>query len=152
MAFGLLMAPPVMLACVIASAFAICTGKKFAPPAKSGLAKFEAGMMKTSVYALVLIAPSAAIATTLTLNALDYTTCPQLRKSGSAWQTYWVSHPGFCFVPDSYTENGWPCKMVDGKNYALTRARSVAEPGGLDTWQFGCIGLQRVIYALLQLS
>lgn len=152
MAFGLLMAPPVMLARVIASAFAICTGKKFAPPAKSGLAKFETGMMKTSVYALVLIAPSAAIATTLTLNALDYTTCPQLRKSGSAWQTYWVSHPGFCFVPDSYTENGWPCKMVDGKNYALTRARSVAEPGGLDTWQFGCIGLQRVIYALLQLS
>ena len=51
MAFGLLMAPPVMLACVVASAFALCTGKKFAPPAKSGLAKFETGMMKTSVYA-----------------------------------------------------------------------------------------------------
>jgi len=91
MAFGLLMAPAVMLACVVASAFAICTGKKFAPRARSGFAIFETGMMKASVYALVVIAPLAAIATTLTLNALDYTTCPQLRKSGSAWQTYWVS-------------------------------------------------------------
>jgi len=119
MAFGLLMAPPVMLACTVASAFAICTGKKFAPPNKSALAKLQTGMLKASVYSLIVVAPLAAILTTVALNKLDYTSCPQLRKSGSAWQTYWVSHPGFCFVPDSYTDNRWPCKHVDGKKLCI---------------------------------
>lgn len=119
MAFGLLMAPPVMLVCVVASAFAIYTGKRSDPPTKSGLAKFQTGMMKASVYSLIVLAPLAGIITTIALNKLDYTSCPQLRNSGSAWQTYWVSHPGFCFVPDSYTENRWPCKMVDGKKLCL---------------------------------
>jgi hypothetical protein len=119
MAFGLLMAPPVMLACTVASAYAIWTGKRFAPPSKSALAKFQAGMLRASVYALIVVAPLAAILTTVALNKLDYTSCPQLRKSGSAWQTYWVSHPGFCFAPDSYTENKWPCKNVDGKKLCI---------------------------------
>ncbi|MCU0124928.1 hypothetical protein N8H41_13200 [Pseudomonas vlassakiae] len=119
MAFGLLMAPPVMLACVIASAFAICTGERFAPPAKSVFGKFQAAMLKASVYSLIVVAPLTAILTTVALNKLDYTSCPQLRKSGSAWQTYWVSHPGFCFVPDSYTENRWPCKNVNGKKMCI---------------------------------
>ncbi|MCE0848880.1 MULTISPECIES: hypothetical protein [Pseudomonas] len=119
MAFGLLMAPPVMLACTVASAFAIWTGKKFAPSSKSGLAQFQTGMMKASVYSLIILAPVAAIITTVALNTLDYTICPQLKKSGSAWQTYWVSHPGFCFTPDSYTENNWPCKRTDGKKLCI---------------------------------
>lgn len=119
MAFGLIMAPPVMLACIVASAFAICTGKRFSPASKSALAKFQTGMLKASIYSLIVIAPLAAILTTVALNKLDYTNCPQLRKSGSAWQTYWVSHPGFCFAPDSYTENGWPCKNVEGKTLCI---------------------------------
>jgi len=119
MAFGLLMAPPVMLACTVASAFAICTGKRFAPTSKSGLAQFQTCMLKISVYSLIVVAPLVAIITTVALNTLDYTICPQLRKSGSAWQTYWVSHPGFCFIPDSYTENKWPCKNADGKKLCI---------------------------------
>ena len=119
MAFSLLMTPPVMLACAVASAFAICTGERFAPPSKSAFAKLQTGMLKASVYSLIVIAPLAAIMTTVALNKLDYTGCSQLRKSGSAWQTYWVSHPGFCFVPDSYTENRWPCKNVDGKKFCI---------------------------------
>lgn len=119
MAFGLLMAPPVMLACTVASGFAICTGKRFEPPKKSALAKFQTGMMKASVYSFIGLAPLSAIFTTVALNALDYTTCPQLRKSGSAWQTYWVNHPGFCFKPDSYIQNRWPCKNIDGKKLCI---------------------------------
>lgn len=119
MAFGLVMAPPVMLACTVASAFAICTGKKFAPASKSALEKFQTGMLKASVYSLIVVAPLVAILTTVALNKLDYTSCPQLRKSGSTWQTYWVRHPGFCFVPDSYTENGWPCKNAEGKKLCI---------------------------------
>ncbi len=119
MAFGLLMAPPVMLACVVASAFAICTGERFAPHNKSVFGKFQTAMLKASVYSLIVVAHLAAILTTVALNKLDYTSCPQLRKSGSAWQTYWVSHPGFCFVPDSYTENRWPCKNVEVKKLCI---------------------------------
>lgn len=119
MAFGLIMAPPVMLACTVASAFAIWTGKRYDPPEKSALAKLQTGLMRASVYSLIGLAPLTAISTTIALNALDYTTCPQLRKSGSAWQTYWVNHPGFCFKPDSYTENRWPCKNIDGKKLCI---------------------------------
>ncbi|ANY86664.1 MULTISPECIES: hypothetical protein [Pseudomonas] len=119
LAFGLLMAPPIMLSCSLAAAYAFWTGKKFNPPKKSGLARFETSMIKTSVYVLVLLAPLIAVITTVALNTLNYTSCPQLRKSGSAWQTYWVIHPGFCFKPDSYTENDWPCKQVDGKTLCI---------------------------------
>ncbi|MQG91985.1 hypothetical protein F6X59_04660 [Pseudomonas sp. MN1F] len=119
MAFGLLMTPPVMLACVVASAFAIYTGERFAPHNKSAFGKLQTAMLKASVYSLIAVAPLAAILTTVALNKLDYTSFPQLRKSGSAWQTYWVSHPGFCFVPDSYTENRWPCKNAEGKQLCI---------------------------------
>jgi hypothetical protein len=57
MAFGLLMAPPVMFACVVASAFAICTGERFAPSAKSVLGKLQNAMLKASVYSLIAVAP-----------------------------------------------------------------------------------------------
>ncbi|MFK3942581.1 hypothetical protein ACI2KC_13015 [Pseudomonas monteilii] len=119
-AFGLFAAPPVMLLCLVGSLSAFRTGKRFSPRPKTFPHYFQSTMLYLSITGLIIVTPLASIITTLALKKNDYTSCPQLRKSGSAWQTFWVSHPGFCFKPDSFTEKNWPCKHIKGKQMCLS--------------------------------
>jgi hypothetical protein len=119
-AFGLFSVPPVMLVCLIGSLSAFITGKRFSPRPRTFLHYFQTTMLYLFLIGLAIITPLASIITTIALNKHDYTSCPQLRKSGSAWQTFWVSHPAFCFKPDSFTEDNWPCKHMNGKKICLS--------------------------------
>jgi hypothetical protein len=119
LAFGLFSVPPAMLFFSVASLSAFITGKRFAPRPKTFLHYFQTMTLYLSLIGLGVITPLASIITTIALNKHDYTSCPQLRKSGSAWQTFWVSHPAFCFKPDSFTEDNWPCKHLNGKRMCL---------------------------------
>jgi len=119
LAFGLFAVPPVMLVCLVGSISAFITGKRFSPRPKTFLAYFQKTMLYLTLIGFIAVAPIASIVTTIALKKNDYTSCSKLRKSGSAWQTFWVSHPAFCFKPDSFTEKNWPCKHLDGKQMCL---------------------------------
>jgi len=76
-------------------------------------------LFKVGMLLLVLLGPLLAIGTTFTLKTMDYETCSQLRISGSGWQVFWVNNENYCFRPDRYIKDNWPCKNTDGKTYCF---------------------------------
>ncbi|RMT48423.1 hypothetical protein ALP14_200137 [Pseudomonas amygdali pv. myricae] len=99
LAFCLLMVPPAVLLIIIGGSIAVWTGKKFDPPNNSFLGAFQSLMLKISIKTIIYVAPSIAVLTTIVLLARDYTPCPKLLISGSAWQLFWVNDERVCFKP-----------------------------------------------------
>jgi len=99
----------------ITSAYACWRAKKFDPPINSRLYRFQYHSYKWTLWSMICIAPALAIMVTLGLWAKGYTPCQQLLISGSAWKVYWVNDARYCFKPDSYTRDGWPCKRMGDK-------------------------------------
>ena len=112
LAFCLLMAPPAVLLTIIGAAFSAWTGKKFDPPNNSFLHHFSALMIYTSIKTITYIVPAIIVLTTLTLLYRDYTPCPKLLRSGSAWHLFWVNDERACFKPTRYINDSWPCKFI----------------------------------------
>ena len=117
--FFVLAAIPGTPYCLVACAFAAWTGQKFDPPRKSRLHTFEIRSLQLMVAIMCFAAPAMIIATTATLSAKGYWSCPKLRISGSAWQMFWVNDDRVCFTPDSYINDHWPCKVVGDKNICI---------------------------------
>lgn len=119
MAFGLLAAPPLVVLTLIIGATCLWTGKKFDPPPRSKLDALQILMLKTGVRTLIFATPTAVLLTTITLHFKGYTTCSKLRISNSNWHVYWVDSERFCFVPDAFTDDNWPCKNVGSRSVCL---------------------------------
>jgi hypothetical protein len=119
LAFCLIMAPPAILIGVIGASIAAWTGKKFDPPNKSFLHRFQTLMIYLSVKTIIYIVPTIMILTTLTLLLRDYTPCPKLLISGSAWQLFWVNDENACFKPTRYINDNWPCKMIGNQEVCI---------------------------------
>ncbi|WP_258195135.1 hypothetical protein [Pseudomonas japonica] len=119
LAYGLLMVPPVAVLGTVGILSCAFTGRQFNPPNKSFLFRFQTLMLKSSVYTLVYAVPAIAILTTLALLMRDYSPCPKLLISGSAWQLFWVNDDRVCFKPDHYINDNWPCKIVNGKDVCI---------------------------------
>ncbi|MNJ43753.1 hypothetical protein D3C77_387760 [compost metagenome] len=119
LAFGLLMAPPAVIIFVIGSAIAVWTGKKFDPARSSKLYRFQNLMFSASVKIITYVVPTLMILTTLTLLARDYSPCPKLLISGSAWQLFWVNDERACFKPSRYINGNWPCKVVGDREICI---------------------------------
>ncbi|RMN50371.1 putative transmembrane protein [Pseudomonas syringae pv. apii] len=119
LAFALLMAPPAILITVVGTFVALCTGKKFDPPNNSFLHRFQSLMIYLSVKIITYIVPSVIVITTIVLLLRDYTPCPKLLISGSAWQLFWVNDERVCFKPTRYINDHWPCKMVGDQEYCV---------------------------------
>lgn len=81
--------------------------------------KIAERLLKVASITLLVVSPLLAVGTTAALHVMDYQACNKLRISGSGWQVFWVKNDGFCFRPDSYIEDNWPCKDMDGKTYCL---------------------------------
>lgn len=118
LAFCLLMVPPASLLIIIGGSIALWTGKKFDPPNNS-FGGFQSLMLKISVKTIIYVVPSTAVLTTIVLLARDYTPCPKLLISGSAWQLFWVNDERVCFKPTRYINDGWPCKTVGDQEYCI---------------------------------
>lgn len=99
LAFCLLMVPPAVLLIIIGGSIAVWTGKKFDPPNNSFLGAFQSLMLKISIKTIIYVVPSIAVLATIVLLARDYTPCPKLLISGSAWQLFWVNDERVCFKP-----------------------------------------------------
>ncbi|AZF13708.1 hypothetical protein C4J92_0191 [Pseudomonas sp. R3-18-08] len=112
MAFCLLMAPPAALTSVVGASICVWNGKKFDPPVNSFLFRFQSLMIYLSVKTIVFAVPAIMILTTAILLLKDYSPCPKLLISGSAWQLFWVNDERACFKPTRYINGNWPCKMV----------------------------------------
>ncbi|TFZ34346.1 hypothetical protein EWW49_24800 [Pseudomonas syringae] len=119
LAFALLMVPPTVLLIAVGGAIAIWTGKKFDPPSNSFLHRFQSLMLYLSVKIIIYVVPAIIILTTIMLLAKDYTPCPKLLISGSAWQLFWVNDERVCFKPTRYINDHWPCKMVGDQEYCV---------------------------------
>lgn len=119
LAFCLLMAPPAVLLIIIGGVIAIWTGKKFDPPNNSALDRFQSLMIYLSVKTIIYVVPAIVLATTITLLARDYTPCPKLLISGSAWQLFWVNDERVCFRPTRYINDHWPCKMIGNQEVCV---------------------------------
>nr|WP_237142298.1 hypothetical protein [Pseudomonas gregormendelii] len=119
LAFCLLMAPPAILVAVIGASVAAWTGKKFDPSNNSFLHRFQTLMLYLSVKTLIYIVPATMILTTIILLYRDYTPCPKLLISGSAWQLFWVNHENACFKPTRYINDNWPCKMIGDQEVCI---------------------------------
>ena len=116
MLIAMCMATPIL---VITSVYACWHAKKFDPPPNTHLFRFQHNSYKLTLWSIIYIAPALALLATLGLWAKGYTPCPKLLISGSAWQVYWVNDERYCFKPDSYTRDGWPCKRMGDKNACL---------------------------------
>ncbi|WP_245229338.1 MULTISPECIES: hypothetical protein [unclassified Pseudomonas] len=112
LAFCLLMAPPAVLVFVIAASVCAWTGKKFDPPNHSFLFRFQNLMFSTSIKTIIYAVPAMMIITTAILLLRDYSPCPKLLISGSAWQLFWVKDERACFKPTRYINDNWPCKII----------------------------------------
>ena len=112
LAFTMLMAPPALLLAIVGASIAAWTGKKFDPPNNSFLDNFSVLMMYLSVKTLTYVIPTVMILTTAILLYRDYSPCPKLLISGSAWQLFWVNQKNACFKPTRYINDHWPCKMI----------------------------------------
>ncbi|WP_236692889.1 hypothetical protein [Pseudomonas sp. 10-1B] len=117
--FFLLMGIPGLIYLIVAATIAIWQGKKFNPPRDSKLSKFQSFMLRASIKTAVILAPALIIITTLILMSRNYTPCPKLLLSGSAWQLFWVNDESACFKPDHYINDHWPCKVIDGKDICV---------------------------------
>jgi hypothetical protein len=76
-------------------------------------------MLSASVKIIVYVVPTLIIATTLTLLARNYSPCPKLLISGSAWQLFWVNDELACFKPTRYINGNWPCKIVGDREICI---------------------------------
>lgn len=119
LAFCLLMAPPAVLLTIIGASIAAWTGKKFDPPNSSFLHSFSTLMIYLSVKTIIYIVPTIMILTTLALLYKDYTPCPKLLISGSAWQLFWVNQENACFKPTRYINDNWPCKLIGNQEVCI---------------------------------
>jgi hypothetical protein len=119
LAFCLLMAPPITVLTFIAACAAAWSGKKFDPPPKTFLNRFQELMIRLSIKILIYVVPAVAILTTLILLYRDYTPCPKLLISGSAWQLFWVNDKNACFKPTRYINDNWPCKMIGNQEVCI---------------------------------
>lgn len=119
LAFCLLMAPPALLLAIVGASIAAWTGKKFDPPNHSFLHRFQMLMMNFSVKTVIYIVPAVMILTTATLLYRNYTPCPKLLISGSAWQLFWVNQENACFKPTRYINDNWPCKMIGAQEVCI---------------------------------
>nr|WP_146219671.1 hypothetical protein [Pseudomonas sp. RW407] len=81
--------------------------------------KIAGHLLGVGIILLLVVGPALAIGTTIALKYMDYRACSQLRVSGSGWQVFWVNNDNYCFKPDSYIEDSWPCRNMDGKTYCL---------------------------------
>ena len=117
--FFLLMGPPGLLYLMIATAIAAWHGKKFDPPRNSKLYRLQSFMLGASVKAALFVAPTLIVITTLILMGRDYSPCPKLLISGSAWQLFWVNDEKVCFKPEYYINDHWPCKTENGKEVCI---------------------------------
>ncbi|MEE4142595.1 hypothetical protein [Pseudomonas viridiflava] len=115
--FGVIPAPFIALVGIVTAAVALWTNKIFDPRQGSRAEIFQKTMVamffKTAFYVAI---PLLAL-TTVWLMATGYVLCNELRPSGSGWQTFWVNNQNYCFKPDTYIEDHWPCKVKDGKQY-----------------------------------
>lgn len=107
--------PIIVLACTCAT----WQGRKFDPPPHSKLFKFQCASTKATVWSMLYIAPALAISVTLVLWWRDYSPCPELLISGSAWQLFWVNDERYCFKPDFYINENWPCKRIENKDICV---------------------------------
>ncbi|MBP1127121.1 hypothetical protein JOE32_003588 [Pseudomonas sp. PvP025] len=112
LAFCLLMAPPAALISVVGASICVWTGKKFDPPKNSFLYRFQSLMIYLSIKTVVYAVPTIMIITTSVLLLRNYSPCPKLLISGSAWQLFWVNDERACFKPTRYINDNWPCKMI----------------------------------------
>jgi hypothetical protein len=119
MAFCLLMAPPAVLISVVGASISVWNGKKFAPTEKSFLYRFQSLMIYLSIKTIVYAVPAIMIITTAILLLKDYTPCPKLLRSGSAWQLFWVNDERACFKPTRYINGNWPCKMIGDQEVCI---------------------------------
>jgi hypothetical protein len=119
LAFGLLMAPPGILILVVGASIAAWNGKKFDPPRSSKLYRFQNLMFSASIKTIIYVVPALMISTTLLLLARDYSPCPKLLISGSAWQLFWVNDERACFKPSRYINGNWPCKIIGDKEVCI---------------------------------
>ena len=119
LAFGLLMAPPAVLIAVVGASIAAWNGKKFDPPRSSKLYRFQNLMFSSSIKIILYIVPTLIAATTVTLLARNYSPCPKLLISGSAWQLFWVNDERVCFKPSRYINDNWPCKIIGDKEVCV---------------------------------
>lgn len=117
--FFLLMGLPGLLYLIVASALAAWNGKRFDPPQNSKLYRFQSLMLAASIKTAVFVAPALIAITTLTLMWRDYSPCPKLLISGSAWQLFWVNDDKVCFKPEYYINDHWPCKKENGKEICV---------------------------------
>ncbi len=76
-------------------------------------------MLSASIKIALFLAPALIVLTTLILVARNYSPCPKLLISGSAWQLSWVNDEQVCFKPDHYINDNWPCKVIDGKDACI---------------------------------
>jgi hypothetical protein len=119
LAFCLLMAPPALLIATIGCSIAAWTGKKFDPPSNSFLHRFQTRMIYLSVKTLFYVVPAIMILTTALLLYRNYTPCPKLLISGSAWQLFWVNDQNACFKPTRYINDNWPCKIIGNQEVCI---------------------------------
>jgi len=119
LAFGLLMAPPAIIIGLVAMVFCIWKGTKFDPTPGTKLHAFQGIMFSISIKTLIYVVPTTIILTALVLLMRGYSPCPKLLISGSSWQLFWVNSDAFCFTPDHYINDNWPCKIVDGKDVCI---------------------------------
>ncbi|MNJ30343.1 hypothetical protein D3C77_249410 [compost metagenome] len=119
LAFGLLMAPPGVLILVIGASIAAWNGKKFDPPRSSKLYRFQNLMFSSSIKIMIYVVPALMILTTAALLARNYSPCPKLLISGSAWQLFWVNDELACFKPTRYINGNWPCKIVGDREICI---------------------------------
>lgn len=117
--FCLLMAPPIVLISLIACSIVMWTGRKFDPPIKSFLHQLQTLMIYISVRTITRVVPATIILTTLFLLYRDYTPCPKLLISGSAWDLFWVNDDRACFKPTRYINDNWPCTIIGDKEVCI---------------------------------
>ena len=104
---------------IVACTIAAWTGRKFDPPGKSWLYRFQTRSLQLTVLLMVIVAPAMIALTIATLSAQGYWSCPKLRISGSGWQMFWVNDERVCFKPDFYINDHWPCKTIGRKDICI---------------------------------
>jgi hypothetical protein len=119
LAFGLLMVPPGVLILVIGASIAAWNGKKFDPPRSSKLYRFQNIMFSSSIKIMIYVVPALMTLTTAALLARNYSPCPKLLISGSAWQLFWVNDELACFKPTRYINGNWPCKIAGDREICI---------------------------------
>ncbi|RMV26972.1 hypothetical protein ALP12_200008 [Pseudomonas savastanoi pv. phaseolicola] len=118
-AYALLAAPFIAILMGYAAIAAFAKQKVFSPEPGTRTAEFQSLMFRLFLRTFLYVSLPLPILTTLWLVWTGYSLCNDLRPSGSGWQTFWVNNQDACFKPDSYINDHWPCKVVDGQKMCL---------------------------------